>query len=59
MTLRELLSHFTNKMTWVILNTSSYFRQGKIREIERDTSDDILDSNVKSWNYTDSLNIEI
>ena len=59
MTLRELLSHFTNKTIWVLLNTDLCLRQGEVREIERDTSNDILDSHVKSWNYTNSLNIEM
>lgn len=57
MTVRELLSHFKNKTIWVVLNTDLYLRQGEAREIERNTPEDILDSRVKSWTYTNSLNI--
>lgn len=59
MTLRELLSHFINKTTWVDLYISSKKMSGEIKNIEKDVSDKILESKVSNWTFTNSLEINI
>lgn len=59
MTLRELLSHFKNKTTWVDLSTPLWRKCGEIKAIERELSDEVLDMKVSNWNYTNSLNIDM
>lgn len=58
MTLRELLSHFVNKTTWVDLCTPQWRKCGEIRQIQVECAD-ILDMQVSNWTYTNSLNIEM
>ena len=59
MTLKELLSHFKNKTIWVDLKTPLWEKCGEIKYFERELNNSILDMKVSSWNYTNSLNIEI
>lgn len=59
MTLRELLSHFTNKTVWVDLCTPAFRKCGEVKHIENECPDDILDMKVHTWTYTNSLNISM
>lgn len=59
MTLRELLSHFTNKNVWVDLCTPIWRKCGEVKHIERECSDEMLDMEVSNWTYTNSLNIDM
>lgn len=59
MTLRELLSHFTNKTTWVDLCTPLWRKCGELRHIESEVSDAVLDLKVDSWIFTNFLIINM
>ena len=59
MTLRELLSHFKNKTTWVDLCTPLWRKCGEIKDIEKELDDSILDIKVSNWYYTNALNVDI
>lgn len=58
MTLRELLSHFS-KITWVDLCTPLWEICGEVRHIENEVSDEILDTSVTDWKFTNSLEINM
>ena len=60
MTLRELLSHFTNKTVWVDLCTPAWRNCGEVRDIEKELADSsLLDMKVSNWTFTNSLNIDM
>lgn len=59
MTLKELLSHFKNKTTWVDLCTPVWRKCGEIKHIEKALPEHILNMEVSNWNYTNSLNIDM
>ena len=60
MTLRELLSHFTNKTVWVDLCTPTWRKYGEVRDIEKELTDSSwLNMKVSSWTFTNSLNIDM
>lgn len=59
MTVRELLSHFTNKTTWVDLCTPLWRKCGEIKNIEKEVSDEILDMKISGWKFTNSLEINM
>lgn len=60
MTLKELLSHFTNKIIWVDLCTPIWRKCGEVRNIETELADSIwLDMKVSNWTFTNSLNIDM
>ena len=59
MTLRELLSHFTNKTIWVDLQTPLFRVCGEIKHIENQLPSHILDIKISDWTFTNSLNINM
>jgi len=59
MTLRELLSHFKNKTTWVDICTPLWSKHGELKHIEKELTEDLLDTKVTNWNYTNALTIEM
>ena len=59
MTLKELLSHFKNKTTWVDLCAPVWRKCGEIKHIEKELPEHILNMEVSNWNYTNALNIDM
>ena len=60
MTLRELLSYFTNKTIWVDLCTPIWRKCGEVRNIETELADsEWMNMKVFNWTYTNSLNIDM
>ena len=60
MTLRELLSHFTNKTVRVDLCTPVWRKRGEVRDIEKMLEGSPwLNMIVSSWTFTNLLNINM
>ena len=60
MTLRELLSHFSNNTIWVDLCTPIFRTCGELRHVEKQLEGSPwLDKEVSRWIYTTSLNIDM
>ena len=59
MSIKQLFDHFQDKNIWVDIATPLYRTRGKMRDVEKSTSVEILNMSVSVWTFSSNNILQI